>query len=273
MTHWNLFRGIALWRAAAILAMALTAACGGKKPVLPANNPQPDRFLLDRADEEFKKKHWSNAREYYRQVVDNYPQSPIRPDAKLGMGETYLGEGSTEALVMGANEFREFLTFYPTNAKADVAQFHLALCHQKQMRAAERDQTETKDALKEYQVFFDRYPNSPLMTEVRAKWREARDRLSMASYRVGITYYRQRWYTGAVGRFREVLTDDPEFTGKDGVYFYLADSLLKADGTADKKNGKAQAIPYFERLLSEFAQSEFAEDAKKRLQALNVNAQ
>jgi len=59
----------------------------------------------------------------------------------------------------------------------------------------------------------------------------------------------------------------------DGVYFHLADSLLKGDGTADKKVGKAQAIPYFERLLSEFAQSEFAEDAKKRLQALNTNAQ
>ena len=273
MTDWYLLRARALWCAAALLALTCAAACGPKKNVIPANISQPDRYLLEKGDDAIKKKHWADAREYYRQVVDNYPQSPIRPDAKLGMGETYLGEGSTEALVMGANEFREFLTFYPTNAKADVAQFHLALCHQKQMRAAERDQTETKDALKEYQVFFDRYPNSALMPEVRAKWREARDRLSMASYRVGITYYRQRWYTGAVGRFREVLTDDPEFTGKDGVYFYLADSLLKADGTADKKNGKAQAIPYFERLLSEYAQSEFAEDAKKRLQALNVNAQ
>jgi outer membrane protein assembly factor BamD len=259
-----------LFRAAAVLALALSVACAGKKPVVPANNPQPDRFLLERADEALKKKRWADAREYYRQVVDNYPQSPIRPDAKLGIGETYLGEGGAESLVLGANEFREFLTFYPTNSKADVAQFHLALCHQKQMRAAERDQTETKDALKEYQVFFDRYPSSPLMPEVRARWREARDRLSMASYRVGVHYYRIRWYSGAVDRFREVLKEDPEFTGRDGVYFYLADTLLKADTTADKKTSKAQAIPYFERLLSEFAQSEFAEDAKKRLQALNV---
>ena len=260
-----------LFRALAVLALALTtAACGAKKSAVPTNNPQPDRFLMERADEAFKKKRWSDAREYYRQVVDNYPQSPLRPDAKLGIGETYLEEGSSEALVMGANEFREFLTFYPTNTKADVAQFHLALCHQKQMRAAERDQTETKESLREYQVFFDRYPNSPLMPEVRAKWREARDRLSMASYRVGVHYYRSRWYPGAVDRFREVLKDDPEFTGRDGIYFYLADSLLKADQTADQKTSKAQAIPYFERLLSEFAQSEFAEDAKKRLQALNA---
>jgi outer membrane protein assembly factor BamD len=273
MTDWHLFRARALWCTAAVLALVFAAACGPKKNVIPANIAQPDRYLLDKADEALKKKRWADAREYYRQVVDNYPQSPIRPDAKLGMGETYLGEGSTEALVMGANEFREFLTFYPTNAKADVAQFHLALCHQKQMRAAERDQTETKDALKEYQVFFDRYPNSQLMPEVRAKWREARDRLSLSSYRVGLSYYRLRWWPGAVDRFKEVLKDDPEFTGKAGVYFYLGDSLLKNATTPDKKireAGKAEAIPYFERLLSEFAQSEFADDARKRLAVLNA---
>jgi outer membrane protein assembly factor BamD len=269
MTHWFQSRG-GLWRAAVLVGAVLAAGCAGKKSGIPQNVTQPDRYLMDRGDEALKKKQWANAREYYRQVVDNYPQSTLRPDAKLGMGETYLGEGSAEALVMGANEFREFLTFYPTNAKADLAQFRLAMCHQKQMRAPERDQTETRESLKEFQVFFDRYPNSPLMPEVRARWREARDRLSTASFRVGVHYYRSRWYPGAVDRFREVLKEDPEFTGRDGVYFYLADSLLKADTTADKKNGKAQAIPYFEKLLSEFAQSEFAEDAKKRLATLNA---
>jgi outer membrane protein assembly factor BamD len=269
MTHWFQSRG-GLWRAAVLVGAVLAAGCAGKKSGIPQNVTQPDRYLMDRGDEALKKKQWANAREYYRQVVDNYPQSTLRPDAKLGMGETYLGEGSAEALVMGANEFREFLTFYPTNAKADLAQFRLAMCHQKQMRAPERDQTETRESLKEFQVFFDRYPNSPLTPEVRARWREARDRLSTASFRVGVHYYRSRWYPGAVDRFREVLKEDPEFTGRDGVYFYLADSLLKADTTADKKNGKAQAIPYFEKLLSEFAQSEFAEDAKKRLATLNA---
>ena len=269
MTHCHPFRAAALWRAAAVLAVALTAACGQKSAV-PTNLAQPDRYLMDRGDEALTRKRWADAREYYRQVVDNYPNSPLRPEAKLGMGQTYLGEGSSEALVMGANEFREFLTFYPTNPKADQAQFNLALCHQRQMRAAERDQTETRESLREYQVFFDRYPNSPLMPEVRTKWREARDRLSMASYRVGVHYYRSRWYPGAVDRFREVLKEDPEFTGRDGVYFHLADSLLKADTTADKKTSRAQAIPYLERLLSEFAQSEFADQARERLKALNV---
>ena len=51
-----------------------------------------------------------NARKYFRQVVDNYPQSPLRPDAKLGVGDSYLGEDTAESLVLAANEFREFLS-------------------------------------------------------------------------------------------------------------------------------------------------------------------
>ena len=53
------------------------------------------------------------------------PQSPYRPDAKLGIGDTYLGEGTREALVLAINEFREFLSFYPTNPRADYAQYKL----------------------------------------------------------------------------------------------------------------------------------------------------
>ena len=61
-------------------------------------------------------------------------------------------------------------------------------------------------------MFLQRYPNSTLMPEARKLEREAKDRLSEASYRVGFFYYRVKWYPGAIDRFREVLKNDPEFT-------------------------------------------------------------
>ena len=125
----------------------------------------------------------------------------------------------------------------------------------------ERDQTETKAALAEFDIFFQKFPNSALMAEVKQNWRTARDRLSAASYLVGLHYYRIRWYPGAIDRFREILKDDPAFTGRDAVYFYLAESLARTDKAAE-------AIPYFERLLTEFDRSEHLEDAKVRLQVL-----
>ena len=249
----------------ALLAVG-AVACGSGRATVPPGNSQPDRFLYDRGTESLKEEEWLNAREYFRQVVDGYPQSPVRPDAKLGVGDSYLGEHTTEALVLAANEFREFLTFYPTNSRADYAQFKLAMSHYEQMRAPERDQTETREALKEFDVFFQRYPNSALMPEVKARWRETRDRLSEASYRVGLHYYRVRWYPGAIDRFREVLKEDPAFGGRDRVYFYLADSLARS-----KK--EAEAIPYFQRLLEEFPQSEHRQDTVERLQVLKTTTQ
>ena len=243
-----------------LLLLVFVAGCGGNTPPGPPPN-NPDRFLYDRGMESLKERKWINAREYFRQVVDNYPNSPLRADAKLGVGDAYLGEDSTESLVLADNEFREFLTFYPTHARADYAQYKLAMSHFEQMRGADRDQTETVEALEEFRVFFTRFPNSPLTPEVREKWRVARDRLSQHHLDVGLTYYRLNWCQGAEPRFREVLKEDPEFTRRDSVYFYLAECLAKADK-------KAEAIPYFDRLVKEFAESEHLERAKRRLQEL-----
>jgi outer membrane protein assembly factor BamD len=250
---------------AAVLAALLVAACGGTRAnAVPPGTP-PDRFLMDRANAELKDRKWINAREYYRQVVDNYPGSPLRPDAKLGLGDAFLGEGSTESRVLAANEYREFLTFYPTSQRADYAQYKLAMTYFEQMRTARRDQTETEEAVKEFQVFFDRYgATSPLTPEVRQKWRQARDRLSEASFLVGLHYYRIRWDAGAIDRFREVLKVDPEYTHRDDVYFYLAEALARSDR-------RSEAIPYFDRLLKEFIESEHLIAAKKRLQELTAD--
>lgn len=251
------------WRLSSLLLLAMLAgACGSRQETTPpAGSTQPDRFLFERGNAALQERDWMDARTYFQQLVDGYPQSPFRPDAKLGVGDAYLGEGGAENFVLAASEFREFLTFYPTNPRADYAQYKLAMSHFRQMRAPQRDQTETKAALAEFEVFFQKFPNSPLTAEVKQNWRIARDRLSEASYLVGLHYYRIRWYPGAIDRFREILRDDPGFTGRDNVYFYLAESLARTDKAAE-------AIPYFERLLTEFETSEHLEDAKVRLQAL-----
>ena len=249
---------------AAICAIALcAAACGGKTSIVPTGTLQPDRFLFDRGTEELDKKHWTNARTYFLQIIDGYPQSTLRADAKLGIGDSYLGESTTESVVMAANEFTEFLSFYPTSARADYAQYKLAMSHFTKMRAPERDQTETREAVKEFDAFFERWADSPLAPEVREKAREARDRLTEADYQVGVFYFKTKWYPGAIARFRGVLADDPGFSLRDGVYFYLAECLARTDK-------KAEAIPYLERLLAEFTDSEFLPDGRLRLEELKA---
>ena len=244
----------------ALVALGLVSGCSRHKSPVPTGILEGDRYLFDRATELMGRKKWLQAREHYRQLVDNYPQSNFRPDAKLGLGDTYLGENTIESLVLAQNEYREFLTFYPTNARADYAQFKLGLSHFQQMQSADRDQTETKEAVAELTLFVERYPQSSLIVEGRQKLREARTRLTDAQFHVGYFYYRTRWYPGAVDRFKAVLKDDPEFPHRDAVYFYLGDALLKG-------GRRAEGLPYLDRAMKEFPDSAFAVLAKRSMEA------
>jgi outer membrane protein assembly factor BamD len=246
--------GVALLGSALLMS---ACASTGRGPV-PAGTAQPDQFLFDKGNDALQKKKWLTAREYYKQVTETYTASPLRPDAKLGIGDTYLGEGSTEALVLAIGEFQEFLSFYPTNKRADYAQYKLGIAHFRQMRPAQRDQSETRDALKEFQTFVARYPNSELMPEVKTKLRETRDRLSESELEVGQFYYRIRWYPGALDRLNTLLKDDPDFTNRDQAYFFIGESLMKL-------NRPKEALPFYDKIVTEFGQSERLEAAKKRV--------
>jgi outer membrane protein assembly factor BamD len=249
---------------AAVAAIAILSACASQgRNAVPTGTTEPDKFLFDKGTEALNKKKWLTAREFFKQVTETYTASPFRPDAKLGIGDTYLGEGTAEALVLAINEFREFLSFYPTHRRADYAQYKLGMAHFRQMRHPQRDQTETREAIKEFETFVARYPNSDLMPDATAKLREAKDRLDESDYQVGYFYYHQKWWPGAVDRFQKLLKDDAAYSGRDAVYFYLADALTKL-------KREAEALPLLEKLVQEFEKSEFLAEAEKRITELKT---
>jgi outer membrane protein assembly factor BamD len=246
-----------------VCATLFAASCAGGSVKPPTGTPDPDKFLFERGSDALNKKHWLVAREYFRELIDTYPQSPFRAEAKLGVGDTYLGEGSAESMVLALNEFREFLAYYPTHKRIDYAQYKLGMTHFYQMHSADRDQTETRDAIRELTTFVEHNPTSPLFEEGKQHLREARDRLSQYEYNVGFHYYRSHWYPGAVDRFKALLDQDPQFTHRDSVYFYLGESFMKV-------NQPAQALPYYDRLLQEFEESDHLAETQKRVEAIKA---
>ncbi len=245
---------------------ALSAACGAARPLPPAGLMEADQWLFDRATEELADQKWFAAREYFRRLIDGYPQSPHREEAKLGVGDTYIGENSIESNILAINEFREFLTIFPVSPRADYAQYRIGLAYSRQMLSPQRDQTATKDAIRELEIFLQRYPNSTLRPEVEKLERDARDRLSQSEYEIGYFYARFNVCAGAVDRFRGILVSDPAFSNRDSVYFQMAECLLKM-------GSPAEALPWYERLVAEFKESEYLERAQKRISEIKAGTQ
>ena len=256
---------------ASILAAATLAltACGGGAVVIPAlTEADADQILFERGTQALTEEAWSTAREYFVQIRDNYPQSPLRAQARLGIVDSYEGEGTDVAYLSALTELREFLRLYPpTHELAPEAQLKLGMVYFNQMRRPERDQTETRSAITELETFVEQYAEfagPQLLAEARARLRDARDRLSDSNFLVGRFYYRLRYYPGAIDRFREILDEDPGYTRRDAVYFHLADSLATTDRGPE-------ALPLFERLVSEFPTTEYLEDASLRIAELKVS--
>ena len=256
-----------------LLVLALTAtvaACAGTARVtdIPdVGDLEADRLLFERGSEAIDERDWARAREYFLQIRDNYPQSEYRAEARLQIGDTYEGEGSTESYVRALEEFQDFLSLYPTHPRAAYAQYKLGMVHFHQIRIAERDQTETLSAIAEFEAFLARFPSDhELVPQVRGGLRAARDRLGTHDFQIGVYYYSNANYAGAIARFRQLLEEDPGFIGLDGVYFYLASSLVDTTQVSE-------AIPYFARVLDEFPESEFAEVSALRLTELEAGVQ
>ena len=245
------------------LVAATSLACGGPRAEIPPPQLDADRVLFERGMTSLEERDWRRAREYFVQIRDNYPQSQHRADARLSIGDTYEGEATLESYIQALAEYQDFLSLYPTHPRAAYAQFKLGMVHFQQMRRAERDQTESTNAVQEFETFIIRYPDHPLMPEVRQRLREARDRLSAHDFVVGFFYYRVKNYAGAISRFRQILDNDPAYTRRDEIYFHLAESLARSNQTVE-------AIPYFARLLDEFEASEYAEQARVRVAELEA---
>ena len=251
----------------AMVATISAIGCGGNELELNPIEDAADTVLFERGEEALAEENWTRAREYFETIRDNYPQSVLRDQARLRIIDTYEGENNEIAYSSALTELREFQRLYPpTHELAPIAQFKIAMVFYNQMKRPEREQVQTRAAIYEFEQFISDYTESAdpeLITEARAKLREARDRLSEASFIVGRYYYRIRNYLGAMDRFREILDDDPGYSRRDVVYYYLADSLTI--------NGfDTEALPMFERLISEYPDSEYVSEATQQITSLKT---
>ncbi len=257
-----------LARCICLLALAaLVAACASEPKRPPVGAEEPDKFLFERGTKALDERRWFVAREFLRQLMDSYPQSEYRADAKLGIADSYLGEGGVESQILAINEYKEFLSFYPTHKRADYAQFKLGMSHYYQMRGAARDQTETREAIRELSVFVQQYAGSALLGDGKKHLREAKDRLSDHEYNVGLFYLRSRMsIPGSLDRFNSVLKSDPEYSRRDAVYYHMAQALVTL-------GQPAAAIPYLDKLITEFEQSEYLDRTREQVTVLKAQMQ
>lgn len=251
----------------AAMLVAVAACHRGPRIYRPVVDPELLKLskeqVFQKAEELFKRERWQRARTYYSHVYETYPNDPLGRRSLLRIADTYYEQGDAVNLVEAQYKYRDFINRYPTSEQADYAMLRIAMCSYKQMEKPDRDQTKTREALEKFDDMLRTYPKSPLKAEAMAKRQDVLDRLARHEHIVARFYIKRGSFNAAVQRLNYLVDTYPNYSDRAGAFYDLGHSLTQLGRAAEAKL-------YFERVISEFPQSEYAGQAKRRLNDLKA---
>ena len=247
--------------AAALAALAFIAGCasagGPKKPdkITQELLNSPKEVLFEKGKALFDKKKFDQGRKYLNFVFETYPNDKEGRQALLLVADSYFRQGGTTGYTEARFRYRDYLNRYPGAPQRDYSRYQFALCYDKEHEKADRDQTSTREALQQYRVLLQEFPNSTYVTVALERIRRLTDALADHEFGVGYFYIRKGAPAAALGRFTAIEQRFPEYAAKDKLFFYEAEAL--------RRLGRGEeASRYYSRVIEEFPASEYAKMAR-----------
>jgi outer membrane protein assembly factor BamD len=237
------------------LGLSTFIACGRQEVDIATLASNSDQVIWAAGQKALKGKQWDVARQHFRRIVDGFPQSPLVPEARIAVGDSYFTEGGSANYTLAAGQYREFLTVFPSHPRGDYAQFQIGESYFNQKNSSDRDQTQVAQALEEYMAFLDRYPESPLAKTAKDRVKACRGSLARSEFGVAWFYQKsRRAYRAAIPRYENILKNYPDFDRTD-------ETLLRLGQCLTLSGREAEAAPVLARLIDEYPDSAFVKDA------------
>ena len=246
-----------------IATLLLVAACNRTPRVYrPVVDPEllqlSKEQLYQKGEEQFERRKWQRARTYYSHLYESFPNDPLGRRSLLRIADTYYEQGDPVNLVEAQYKYRDFINRYPTSENADYAMLRIAMCSFKQMERPDRDQAKTKEAVEKFDDMIRAHPKSGLRAEAEARRQDALNRLARHEHMVARYYIKRGSNASAVQRLNYLIDTYANYDDRAGAFYDLGNALARLG-----RHGEAKL--YFERVLTEFPDSEYADDAKRRL--------
>lgn len=218
----------------------------------------PVDILMDQGIKQAKIEQYQEASSKFKQLLDDYPDSPQRVMALLLLGDAnYKRKEYTEAKA----NFKKFIELYPAHPMVDHAYYYKAMCDYSIMETAKRDQQPTKDALAEFEKLIPNFPNSSYREKSIQKKKECIERIARNIFEIGEYYFRNGVYQSSIKRFQALLEQYPDQKFNDEALFLLAESYYMEQNY--EKAGK-----YYYQLMQQYPKNKFAKETRERLKSI-----
>ncbi|MEN3931327.1 outer membrane protein assembly factor BamD [Microvirga sp. W0021] len=204
-----------------------------------------------------QKGDYDAAAKKFQQLEKQAPYSEWAPKALIMETYTRYQQQQWEDTISTA---QRYLQRYPNGKDAAYAQYLMAMSSYNQIPDITRDQEAAAKAMESLQVLVNRYPKSEYVADAKKKIQFAKDQLAGNQMEVGRYYLNNRNYTGAINRFRDVVSQYQQTRHVEEALERLAEAYMALGITNEAQTAAAV-------LGHNFPDSPWYKDAYKLLQS------
>lgn len=190
-----------------------------------------DTFIEEPADKLYneglfflnEKKDFRAAIKKFDEVDRQHPYSDLaRKSLLMSAYANYEAKNYDDAI----GSATRYVTLHPSSPDAAYAQYLISMSHFDQIIDITRDQARTEKAMASLEEVIRKHPNTEYATNARRKLEVARDQLAGKEMLVGRYYMERRDYTGAINRFKAVVTQYQRTRHVEEALMRLAEAYM-----------------------------------------------
>ena len=262
-------RTIVLRLAVVTLVLGLLSSCGFRRKKyenpITKDTEQPDKVLFDKAIGDMEKGRYEVARLTLQTLMNTYDTSEYLAKSKLAYADSWFREGGSNGLAQAEAEYKDFILFYPTLEESAEAQEKVCMIHYRQMEKPDRDGMHALRAEEECRNLLLQFPNSKFAPRAQQLLRDIQEVIAEGEFRRGSFYHTKGSHPAASNRLQAMTDHYPLYSRADEANMLLGDSYSKMGPRFRQKAGSAYA-----RVVREYPLSPHVEEAKKRLQSMEM---
>jgi len=161
--------------------------------------------------------------------------------------------------------FQNYANTFPNAADAEECQFMAAYCHYLDSPSITLDQENTNKAIKEFQLFLNKYPNTSKKQQCNDLIDMLREKLQKKEYLNAKIYFDMGDYKAAVIAFKNLIKDYPGTKYREECLFLTVKSyyLYAKNSIEEKKLDRyKEATQAYYALVDAFPQSKLLKEAE-----------
>ncbi len=202
------------------LSFLSAAACSDNEPDIESLTPQQ---IFAQAEGLLQDGSYERAADRFSEIERVYPYSDWARRGTVLAASAYNAAGEFEKSRIAAERF---LSFYPGDEDAALAQFLVAMSYYELVGRQGRDRANAINALRFLNEVIEQYPESEYAKSAELKFDLVIDLLAAKEMEVGRYYLKRKHYVAAIRRFQIVVDDYSTTTHVQEALHRLVEAYL-----------------------------------------------